>query len=87
VAYLGDEPVSGGTTITTGSSIGIWNMATPTEYQRKGAGRAVLDEALRLHTLEGHRDFYLIASDAGKHLYEQAGFRTVDEAMVWLISA
>ncbi len=87
VAFLEEEPVSGGTTITTGSTVGIWNMATPAEHQRKGAGRAVLDEALRLNLLQGHNIFYLVATDAGKHLYEQVGFRTVDEATLWLIGA
>jgi GNAT superfamily N-acetyltransferase len=87
VASLNEEPISAGTTITTGSSIGIWNMATPPEHQRKGAGRAVLTELLRLQMVDGRGDFYLIASDAGKHLYEQVGFRTVDEATLWLIGA
>src|SRR5438034_462241 len=35
-------PVSSVTTTGTGPTVGIWTMATPREYQRKGAGRAVL---------------------------------------------
>lgn len=87
LAFLEGKPISGGTAIVTGANIGIWNMATPPEHQRKGAGSAVLNELLRIHALKGQRSFYLIASEAGKHLYDQVGFRTVDEATLWLITA
>ena len=87
VAWLGNVPVSAGTAIVTGSSVGIWNMATAEEHRRKGAGRAVLTELLNRHMLLGRRVFYLIATEAGKPLYGQVGFRTVDEAALWLIEA
>lgn len=85
IASSGGEPYSCGSTIQTGSSVGIWNMATPPEHQGKGAGRALLLHALRSQMMRGSRLFYLLASEAGRHLYQQVGFRTIDEATAWLI--
>ncbi|HEY8736128.1 MAG TPA: GNAT family N-acetyltransferase [Candidatus Dormibacteraeota bacterium] len=85
IASSGEEPYSCGSTIQTGSSVGIWNMATPPEHQGKGAGRALLLYALRSQMMRGSQLFYLLASEAGRHLYQQVGFRTLDEATAWLI--
>ncbi len=87
IARSGEQPYSAGTTIKTGAAVGIWNMATPPEYQRKGAGRAVLVHAIQSHQKHGSRLFYLVASEAGKHLYEQVGFRMVDDGTIWLLGA
>ena len=78
------QPVS--TVLTTGSGevIGIWNMGTPPEYQRQGAGRATLEAAMAYHRERGARLFYLGATPAGKPLYERAGFRTLEETPVWV---
>jgi GNAT superfamily N-acetyltransferase len=85
IAWRDGEPYSAGTTVQTGSTVGIWNMATPAEKQRQGAGYALLIHALHHHVDQGRGIFYLLASQAGKHLYEQVGFTTIDEGATWLI--
>ena len=85
IAWRDREPYSVGSTVQTGSSVGVWNMGTPAEKQRQGAGRAVLDYAIRLHISAGRRLFYLLATEEGRHLYEQVGFRVIDEASTYLV--
>jgi GNAT superfamily N-acetyltransferase len=58
-------------------------MATAPAHQRRGAGRAVLTNALAEHAVTGATAASLIASAAGRPLYEQLGFRTVDAATLW----
>ena len=60
-------------------------MATSPAHQRRGAGRAVLTHALTAHAATGATAASLIASDAGRPLYEQLGFRTVDIAAFWVL--
>ncbi len=85
VAYRGDVPMSAVCTSGAGSTVGIWTMSTPPEKQRQGAGRAVLVAAIQDHLRRGAETFYLIATPAGKPLYDSLGFRTVDELSIWLV--
>lgn len=87
IARRHGEPYSVGTAVETGSSVGIWNMGTPPDKQRQGAGRAVLGYALWHYTAAGRHLFYLLASEEGRHLYEQVGFRLMEEGSTWLIDA
>lgn len=66
-------------TTTGGQTVGVWSMATPAQWQRRGAGRSVLSAALAHHSAAGAQRFYLIATPAGKPLYDALGFRTVEE--------
>jgi predicted acetyltransferase len=61
-------------------------MATSPAHQRRGAGRAVLTQALTEHAATGATDAFLLASDAGRPLYEQFGFGTLDTATLWTLS-
>lgn len=85
VAYRGDLPMSSVCTSGAGSTVGIWTMSTPPEKQRQGAGRAVLVAAMQDHLRRGAETFYLIATPAGKPLYDSLGFKTVDELSIWLV--
>ena len=78
------QPFSGVTTSMSGTTVGIWSMATPANRQRKGAGRAALIGAIEHHRGLGATTFYLIATPAGKPLYDSVGFKTVDEAHLWV---
>ncbi len=70
---------------TTGQgTVGIWSMATPPELQRRGAGKAALLGAIAHHLRQGAEAFYLIATPAGKPLYDAVGFRTVEEFPIWV---
>jgi hypothetical protein len=85
LAVRDGEPFSTVTTTTSGDGlIGIWNMATPPGKQHHGAGRAVLHAAVQYHR---RAHFYLIATSAGKHLYDTTGFSVVDTLAIWLTSS
>lgn len=85
VVYRGDVPMSAVCTSGAGSTVGIWTMSTPPDKQRQGAGRAVLLAAMEDHAQRGAETFYLIATAAGKPLYDKLGFSTVDELSIWLV--
>jgi len=85
IAYRGDAPMSAVCTSGAGSTVGIWTMSTPPDMQRKGAGRAVLLAAMQDHAKRGAETFYLIATAAGKPLYDRLGFTTVDDLSIWLV--
>ncbi|MBV9599351.1 MAG: GNAT family N-acetyltransferase [Chloroflexi bacterium] len=80
------EPYSTVTTTGTQGMVGIWSMATAPEHQRRGAGRAVLQAALDHHLAHGADAFYLVATPAGKPLYDAVGFETVDDLAIWVTS-
>jgi len=84
VAYRGDVPMSGVTTTGAGRLVGIWSMSTPPDKQRQGAGQAVLLAAMRDHVKRGAQTFYLVATPAGKPLYDRLGFETIDQLSIWL---
>ena len=84
LAREGDEPASTVTTAQVGSTVGVWTMATPPSRQRQGAGRAVLAHALAHHRARGASLFYLLATAAGRPLYERVGFRTLAEPAAWV---
>ena len=69
-----------------GETAGIWSMATPPDLQRRGAGRAALIGAMAQSHVRGARTFYLIATPAGKPLYDSVGFRTVDTVAMYVPS-
>ncbi len=77
-------PVSTVWTTNVGPIIGIWAMATPPEHQRKGAGRAVLQYAIDYHLERGAKSFYLMATEAGKPLYDRLGFQTTAVCQIWV---
>ena len=85
IAYRGDVPMSAVCSTAAGSTVGIWTMSTPPDKQRQGAGRAVLVAAMEDHIRRGAENFYLIATPAGKPLYDNLGFKTVDELSLWLV--
>lgn len=84
VARRGNVPMSGVCTTTAGSMCGVWTMSTPPDKQRQGAGRAVLLAAMLEELNSGADTFYLIATAAGKPLYDKLGFETLDELSIWL---
>jgi N-acetylglutamate synthase len=78
------EPYSAVTTTAGGTTVGIWSMATAPNRLRQGAGRAALLAAIEYHRALGATTFYLIATAAGKPLYDSVGFTTVEEFPIWV---
>jgi GNAT superfamily N-acetyltransferase len=85
IAYRGDVPLSAVCSSGAGSTVGIWTMSTPPDKQRQGAGRAVLLAAMQDHIKRRAETFYLIATAAGKPLYDNLGFKIIDELPIWLV--
>jgi GNAT superfamily N-acetyltransferase len=84
LARQGSTPVSSVQTTRFGASVGIWTMATLPQHQRKGAGRALLQQVMQHHRDGGATLFYLCATQAGYPLYERLGFHTVSQCAVWV---
>jgi ribosomal protein S18 acetylase RimI-like enzyme len=84
IAYDGGASVCTVQATHHGSVVGIWCMATDPEHQRRGFGRATLEYALRDLMARGAKCFYLLATEAGRHLYESVGFEQVDNGAIWL---
>jgi ribosomal protein S18 acetylase RimI-like enzyme len=85
LAFDGAEAVGTGTFVRTGDHCGIYNMGTPAAGQRRGVGRAVLDNGIAHNLADGVTTFTLEATEAGYHLYEQVGFETVAAPTVMLV--
>lgn len=83
VAWDGDEAVSV-VWLTHGERIGVWEMMTPPEHRRRGAGRTVLSAALADSWSPSTQGAFLWASPAGRPPYESLGFRALDEPLVWV---
>lgn len=84
VGYRNEEPVSTAAIVLGGGAMGVYNVATMPEQQRRGYGEAVmrhaLAEAQREHGLERS---ILQSTPAGYRLYERMGYRTVTRISVY----
>lgn len=85
VASRDSIPMSTVTVTAHGETAGIWSMATPPEHQRKGIGRALLTRVISKNRARGARDFYLVATEAGRPLYGSIGFRSVANLSAWVL--
>ena len=84
VGYREEEPVSTAAIVIGGGAIGVYNVATMPDRQRRGYGEAVmrhaLAEAQREHGLERS---ILQSTPAGYRLYQRMGYRTVTRVSVY----
>ena len=79
LAFDGAEPVSVAWLARHGDALGVKEMMTPPRHQKRGAGRAVLVAALAAEwETETTKFSYLIATPAGRRLYESIGYTPVD---------
>lgn len=79
-------PVSTVWTVRGGRRVGVFDMATPPEHQRQGAGHTLITQVIAWHYDRGAKLFYLQATEAGYALYERIGFQTVAKASVWRVA-
>lgn len=87
--YVGEAdgvPVTTGFGVTLGNCVGVFNIATPPAYRRRGYGAAVTAHAVRDGTSQGGRWAWLQSSPAGYAVYEQLGFRTAESWHCWLMT-
>lgn len=64
----------------------IYLLATEPGRQRRGAGRAVLTQAMETAIRDGAALFYLMASGAGEPLYYALGYETYEFPEFWLVN-
>jgi GNAT superfamily N-acetyltransferase len=60
-----------------------WALATAPQNQRAGYGRRLLRASAAHWLAEGIPVALLMATDAGKHLYEQEGYVTLEHWQIW----
>jgi GNAT superfamily N-acetyltransferase len=61
--------------------LGVMEMMTPERHQHRGAGRALMSRALAEEWSVETESAVLIATPAGRRLYESVGFVAVDEIL------
>jgi hypothetical protein len=87
--YVGEidrNPVTTGLGVTLGTSVGIFNIATPPGYRGKGFGAAVTARAVTDGLNNGARWSYLQSSSAGYEIYKRLGFLTLERWDCWTAS-
>lgn len=77
LAYRGDRPAAAAYTYDDGFAVGVYWLATLSEHRSHGLARAILTKAIRAHP---DRACTLVATEAGRPLYESLGFGTVTTA-------
>jgi hypothetical protein len=82
VAFASAVPVSTAIGFGTGSSVGIFNVATPPEHRGKGFGGAISAEAASTGFAAGDDLAWLQASGLGESVYRQLGFRQVESYLI-----
>src|SRR5260221_630088 len=85
IASRGGSPMSTVTVTRSGTTAGIWSMATPPASQGQGVGRALLTGVLDAQRRAGVERFFLFATEAGRPLYQSIGFTTLAHCPAWVL--
>ena len=84
VGYWDDVAVSTTAIVMGGGAIGVYNVATLPEHQRRGFGEATMRHAVAEAQKEhGIRHSILQSTPAGLRLYERMGYRTITRVAVY----
>jgi GNAT superfamily N-acetyltransferase len=78
LGYRHGEPAAAGYSYDDGRAVGVYWLATLPDHRSAGMARAVLATAL---ATKPHRPWTLVATEAGRPLYESLGFSTVSTAL------
>lgn len=60
-----------------------WALSTAPEHQRSGYGRRLMRASAARRLAEGPPIALLMATDEGRHLYEQEGYVTLEHWQIW----
>jgi ribosomal protein S18 acetylase RimI-like enzyme len=85
--YLGEvdgNPVSTGLGVITDASVGVFNIATPPECRRRGYGAALTSRIVKDAFKAGAASAWLQSSTEGYSIYEELGFRNLEEWTCWI---
>lgn len=78
------EAVSTGMAVTIGATVGVFNVATAPEHQRRGFGGAVTARLVADAVRSGATLACLQSSAQGLGVYERLGFHTVERWPCWI---
>ncbi|MCA1824997.1 MAG: GNAT family N-acetyltransferase [Frankia sp.] len=84
VGSVGGEPVATAIGVRHGEHVGIFNVATDAAHRGRGYGAAVTARATLNGLAAGAKTAFLQSSEMGLHVYEQLGYRIVEQWAVWL---
>jgi predicted GNAT family acetyltransferase len=84
VGEVGGEPVVTAMSVTLEQGVGIFNVATPPAYRRRGYGAAATARALRDGLDDGASWVWLQSTEAGYGVYETLGFATLERWPCWV---
>ncbi len=90
LALDGAEPVSCAFITHVGRTLGLFDVMTPPRHRRRGAARALIDEALSSAAAReptGIDGIVFWASPLGRPLYDSLGFGIADLVTVWTLGA
>jgi GNAT superfamily N-acetyltransferase len=85
--YVGEaagEPAVSGLGYTLGDGVGVFNIATPPRWRRRGYGAAMTARAIADGLGDGGRWAWLQSSPAGYSIYERLGFQALESWHTWL---
>jgi len=86
VGYVDGEPVSTAAIVLGAGALGVYNVATMPEHQRRGYGEAVMRYALAdAHERHGIERTILQSTPAGFPLYLRMGYQTVTTISVYSV--
>lgn len=77
------DPAAFVTSVLHASSGWIGNLIVDEQYRGKGLGRSLFSTAFESLRKAGAETVYLTASESGRPLYEQCGFRSIDTIIRW----
>ena len=80
-----DIPVSTSVFIANGDVAGCFDVATPSEHQKKGYGEELMKFMTQEQAKLGRKLIILQATDAGEVLYRRMGFQVIEYHQVWLM--
>lgn len=84
VLFDNGVPVNTSLFMKTGDFVGCFDVATPTEHQRKGYGEELMKYMLRQQFELGSKLVALQSSAAGEALYRRMGFQIIEYLQSWI---
>ncbi|MEX0447702.1 GNAT family N-acetyltransferase [Xenorhabdus sp. SGI246] len=83
VGYLGEVPVSTATLYLKDDVAGIFDIATPNAFRRRGFGSEMFHRALQIAQQKKAKICVLQASPDGLNIYQNSGFKNCGNFEVW----
>ena len=87
IGWLGSEPVASASTVTSGCTVGLYQVATIPGFRRKGLGDALARHALEAAAAQGAEEAALQSTSMGFRIYRRVGFESAFSYRTWYSAA